>query len=140
MKSHSTNYHDTFIRTAEDSSASAGEVPPFKPEKRSVAYMQHEILDGHPYEFTSDDVFFEVYAQRNGIPENERESAREEFFSRGQPCFRASPLTKRYGWGVHSDSKGRVALYGVETDEYARLAASPDLRVIAAMRSKRSKD
>ena len=41
-------------------------------------------------------------------------NARKQFFSKGQPCFRASPLTKQLGWGVHCDKNGKVALYGIE--------------------------
>lgn len=138
MKIHSTNYTDTFITASEDSPAEVGEVPPFNPEKKSVAYMQYEILSENPYRFTSDDVLFQVYAERNEIPDTERKEARQQFFSKGQPCFRASPLTKRYGWGIHSDSEGRVALFGMETGEYDQFARSADLKVVKAVRSKRS--
>lgn len=63
--------------------------------------------------------------------------AREEFFGKGQPCFRSSTLVKRYGWGVHSDATGRVALVAMESDEYRRLAADPALRHLRGMRSSR---
>ncbi len=29
----------------------------------------------------------------------------QTFFSKGQPCLRASDLGKKYGWGIHSDSE-----------------------------------
>jgi len=45
--------------------------------------------------------------------------------------------TKRYGWGVHSDSNGRIALYAVESDEYAKLSKDKNLKHLKAMRSKR---
>ncbi len=73
------------------------------------------MLVEHPYEFTSDDVLFTTFAIRKEIPENEWAEQRAIFFSKGQPCFRASPLTKRYGWGIHSDAEGKVALFGAET-------------------------
>ena len=55
--------------------------------------------------------------------------------------MRASPLTKRYGWGVHHDAAGRMALYGVGTAEYRRFAegAVAGVEVVAAMRSKRER-
>ena len=36
----------------------------------------------------------------------------------------------RYGWGIHSDHDGRVAIYAVGTPEYESLAAgvAPDGR------------
>lgn len=63
--------------------------------------------------------------------------AREQFFSKGQACFRSSPLGKRYGWGVHSDGKGKIAIYAVESPEYKKLAKDKSLEHVKAMRSKK---
>ncbi len=79
-----------------------------------------------------------VHAMKNGIARKDLSRARAEFFSKGQPCLRASPVTKRYGWGVHSDSQGRVAIFAVESREYARLAKDKTLKQLKAMRSKRA--
>jgi len=68
-----------------------------------VSNLQYDIAGKNPYKYTSDDVFFRVFAERYELVLLEYKEAREKFFSKGQPCFRASPLTKRYGWGVHSD-------------------------------------
>ncbi len=114
---HSTNYSNTFIEIAEDSRAQQGEMPPVKGDKRSVANLQFEMLYEHPYQYTSDDVLYGVFAQRKAIPESELEEGRQVYFSKGQPCFRASPLTKSYGWGIHSDADGKIAMYGAETPE-----------------------
>jgi hypothetical protein len=67
----------------------------------------------------------------------ERKTAREQFFSRGQACLRASALGKKFGWGVHSDAQGRVAIFAVDSPEYRRLAADPGIKQVKAMRSKR---
>ncbi|MEM7037955.1 MAG: DUF6157 family protein, partial [Bacteroidota bacterium] len=106
---HSTNYYNHFIEIAEDANAEAGEMPPMRGEKKSVANYQFDMLYENPYQYTSDDVIFTVHATRKEVPNHLMEEARTEFFSKGQPCFRASPLTKRYGWGVHSDAEGRIA-------------------------------
>ncbi len=139
MKIHTTNYQNTFIAVAEDCPAVAGAVPPIRGNKKSIANYQYEMLIEHPYEYTSDDVFFQIYAIRQDLPENEWAAARRAFFSKGQPCFRSSPLTKRYGWGVHSDAEGRVALYGMETEAYQLFLGKEGLQVVRAMRSKRKK-
>lgn len=97
--------------------------------------MQFDMLYENPYKYTSDDVLFTVYADRNAIPENERPEAREQFFSKGQACFRASPLTKRYGWGVHHNAEGQIAIYPVESEAYKKYAADASLNVVKAMRS-----
>ncbi|MGY1602563.1 DUF6157 family protein [Geodermatophilus sp. SYSU D00815] len=133
-----TNYQDTFIEVAEDSRATSGEVPPPRNGAPTVAGLQYAMLADAPYVHTSDDVLFEVHAQRRGVPAAEREAEREAFFSKGQPCFRASPLTKQYGWGVHCDGAGRIALVAVDSPEYAALAADPALRHLRAMRAKRA--
>lgn len=134
---HSTNYYNTFIEIAEDCPVQSGEMPALKGEKKSVANLQFEMLYEHPYVYTSDEVLFGVFAERQAFPEGELEAQREHYFSKGQPCFRASPLTKRYGWGVHSDAAGKIAIYGAETPEYQRFLADDSVSKVKAMRSKR---
>ena len=137
MKVHTTNYTNTFIEVAEDCPALSGEAPPSKGDAKTVAGIQYELLHNHPYQYTSDDVLFRVYALKNDLTESELAAAREGFFSKGQPCFRASPLTKRYGWGVHCDKEGKIALYGRETEAYRKLAGDNNLKVLKAMKSAR---
>jgi hypothetical protein len=135
MKVHTTNYKDTFITVAEDCPATRGEIPPAKGDSKTVANIQFELLSKHPYKFTSDDVLFQVFAERSDVTKSELQAAREQFFSKGQPCFRASPLTKRYGWGVHNNGEGKIALIGCETSEYKKLSADKNLKVVKAMKS-----
>lgn len=136
---HSTNYENTFIAVAPDCSADEGKPPP---ESSTVASLTFRMLHKAPYSLTSDEVIFDVYAQRKKILNRDRKSAREELFSKGQACLRASALGKTYGWGIHFDSRGLTALYGCESAEYTKLAEghAPDGTVVtvkAAMRSKR---
>ena len=134
MKVHSTNYFNTFIEVAEDTKVSCGTRPPTK-DKKSVAEMQYDLIAGNPYSYTSDDIIFQVYADKNDLTKAEYEQAREQFFSKGQPCFRTSPLTKTYGFGIHSDSNGKVALCGMETEEYQKFLTNPKIRKLKAMKS-----
>jgi hypothetical protein len=134
MKVHTTNYFDTFIEVADDTKASSGTTPPSK-ENKTVAEMQFEMITKNPYKFTSDDVFFQVYADRNDLTKAEYKKAREQFFSKGQPCFRASPLTKTYGFGVHSNVEGKIALFGMETKEYQKFLLDKSVKKIKAMKS-----
>jgi hypothetical protein len=137
MKIHTTNYINTFIEIADDCPENCGVIPPTKGENKSVANLQFEMVMNNPYKYTSDEVFFEIYAIRNEIPENELNSAKEVYFSKGQPCFRASPLTKRYGWGLHSNNEGKIALFGSETKEYNNFVNDNTLQKVKAMKSKR---
>ncbi len=134
-KIHTTNYINTFIEIAEDCTATESKIPTQKGDKKSVAQLQYELLADHPYELTSDDVLFQVFAERNGIGRSGYESARKEFFSKGQPCLRTSPLTKTYGFGVHADQNGRIAIYGVESSKYQDFINDPGIRKVKAMRT-----
>jgi hypothetical protein len=137
MKVHTTNYIDTFIEIADDSPTGKGEVPPLKGDSKTAANIQFEMVGKNPYKYTSDDVLFQVFAEKNDLTKAELKAAREQFFSKGQPCFRASPLTNRYGWGVHSDAEGKIAIYGCDTKEYKKLLSDKKLRVVKAMKSSR---
>lgn len=135
----STNYFNTLIEVAEDCPTVVGEIPSIRGNKKSVANLQFEMLYEHPYQFSSDDVLFSVFAARKSIPKEDLQEAKERFFAKGQPCFRASPLTKRYGWGIHSNEAGKIALVAVESEAYQRLAADESISKKKAMRSKRAK-
>lgn len=137
MQVHTTNYFDTFIEVAEDCPITTAEIPPLKGEIKSAANIQFDMINKNPYKFTSDDVLFEVYAIKNDLTKAELKRSREKYFSKGQPCFRSSPLTKRYGWGVHSDSKGRIAIYAMESLEYKKYLNDGAVKHLKAMRSKR---
>lgn len=132
---HTTNYYDTFITVSDDCPAHKGEIPVTKGDKKTIAKQQFDILSGHPYEFTSDDVLFQVYADRNGLREGEYEEGRRQFFSKGQACFRASPLPKRYGWGIHCDNNGKMAFYGVETEAYQKYFNDKKVKNVKAMQN-----
>jgi Family of unknown function (DUF6157) len=137
MNLHSTNYFDTFIEVAEDCPLTVAEVPPQKEEK-TIASLQYNMIHDHPYTYTSDDIIFNVYAERQGIAKKDLKAEREKFFSKGQPCMRSSALPKRYGWGVHSNEDGKLALVAVETAAYKKLAGDKTVKQIKAMRSRRA--
>lgn len=99
--------------------------------------MQYDILAKHPYQFTSDDVLFQVYADRNDLTKADYQKERELFFSKGQPCFRASPLTKTCGFGVHANEEGKIALYSVDSKEYKTFLEDASVKKVKAMRSSR---
>jgi hypothetical protein len=136
-KIHTTNYRDAFIQVAEDCPVEAAEIPPVKSAGKTMANIQFEMVSENPYKYTSDDVLFHCYALKNEVPKSELKEARENFFSKGQACFRSSPLTKRYGFGVHANEKEKIALYPVESKEYKAFSKDKKLKVVKAMRSKR---
>lgn len=127
-----TNYYDTLILVSPDS-AQLEAKPSFK--DGSVAALQFARAMAQPYSLTSDDVIFSVFAARNGVEQSDE--TRAVFFSKGQACFRASPLVKTHGYGVHHDAAGNIAVYGVETAQYRDLLDNDAVTKIAGMRSKR---
>ncbi len=133
---HSTNYHSSFITVSPDSTCRAGTVPG-KPD--SIADLQYSLITSHPYAHTSDDVLYLVQVRRGEIrkPSGPIQS-RAEFFSKAHACLRTSPLARQYGWGIHHDQDGRVALVGVETARYAEFERDPALKVVPAMRKSRA--
>lgn len=137
MKTHSTNYENAFILVAPDTKAEAGRAPKVG-AKPTTAAVIFDLATTAPYTHTSDDLIFAAYAARKGIPEADRDEARAAFFAKPQACLRASSLPKAHGWGVHFDAEGRVALVGVDSDDYASFAADSTLTVKPAMRSKRA--
>lgn len=135
MKTHTTNYINTFIEVADDCPTDKCEVPKPKGNNKTIAEMQFELLIKNPYKFTSDDILFQIFADRNDLTKSEYKEAREQFFSKGQPCFRTSPLTKKCGFGLHSDSNGKIAIYGIETDEYQKFINDKNIKKVKAMRT-----
>jgi len=87
---------------------------------------------------------FEVHVRREAIPADELaarvQEIRAELPGKPQPCLRASLLPEKYGWGVHHDRQGRIALHPMESEEYRRIARSAGSgpTLWPALRSKRS--
>ncbi|HKB39826.1 MAG TPA: DUF6157 family protein [Gemmataceae bacterium] len=135
---------DTFVLVAPDCPVTAAVVPAARGTKTPVHVIQYELLTARPYRFTLEDLIFETHVRRAGVSkaEAQRRAAeiRAELFARPHACMRASALPKKYGWGVHYDGEGRLALYAMESAEYRRFAAGRVLgvKVVAAMRSKRA--
>ena len=123
-----TNYRDTLVTVSSDTPVSVGTIPE-KPG--SVAGAQHALLDGRPYAMTSDDLLHAAHVARGG------DKDRATFFAKPQACLRASPLVKQFGWGIHHDGDGRIALVAMESEDYARLLADPGVKKAPGMRRSR---
>jgi Family of unknown function (DUF6157) len=103
--------------------------------------LEHKLLSEHPYKFTYEALILEVHRLRLGVSTAEfalRESEfRAELFVKPRACMRASSLPKRYGWGIHFDAEHRMAIYPLESAEYARLSEDKRVTQVSAMRSSR---
>ena len=131
------NYYDTLIEVADDCPAMEAQVPQARGAKKTKTVVEYELLAKHPYKYTEEDVAFEMYAVLHDIPKAIWPGEREKFLSKGHPHLRVSALAKRYGWGIHNDAEGKIALVAVESPEYEQLLNDPRTTKIKAFRSKR---
>jgi hypothetical protein len=132
------NYYDTLIEVAADCPATEGQVPQARGGKKTKAVVEYELLVKHPYTYTEEDIAFEVYAVLHDIPKASWPKEREKFLSKGHPHLRVSALAKRYGWGIHNNVDGKIALIAVESRDYERLVKDPRTTKVKAFRSTRA--
>ena len=132
------NYYDTLIEVADDCPATEAHVPEARGGKKTKAVVEYELLAEHAYTYTEEDIAFEVYAAVHDIPAAIRPIERKKFLSKGHPHLRVSALAKRYGWGIHNDTEGKIALVAVESSEYKRLLQDPRTTKVKAFRSTRA--
>jgi hypothetical protein len=133
------NYIDTFILVANDCPAEEGIIPVVKEGKiLPIHAIQYSFISENPYKFTQEDVLFRVFAKRNSLSETDS-CAREEFLEKEQLCLRTSALAKKYGWGFHFDSEGKVSLFGKGSAKYNLYSGNKDLKLLKALRNKRAK-
>ena len=83
-----------------------------------------------------------MHLRRSGISAAEAKSRKaelwEKFFSKPMACMRTSPLARSYGWGLHFNAEGKVALVAMESAAYKRLTSDHSVEQTRAMRSKRA--
>lgn len=120
-----STYTDTFIVVATDSRAVNAEIPAPRGEQPTVPALEHKLLSEHPYKFTHENLILEVHRLRLRLNEAE--------FSNRESELRALP--KRYGWGIHFDAHSHMAIYPLESAEYAKLSEDEGVTQVSAMRS-----
>jgi hypothetical protein len=135
---------DTFVLVAPDCPVTTAVVPVARGANPTVAVIQYELLTARPYSLTLEGLIFATHVRRAGLPETDAglraAEIRAELFAKSHPCMRASPLPKKYGWGVHHDAAGRIALYAVESEAYRRFASGAvgGVEIVVTLRSKRA--
>jgi len=132
---------DQFIEVAPDCPTQTATVPEDKGEKPFIAAIEYQLLSGKPYGYTLEELKFATHVRHKRIPPAELKTRRqqlwEEYFAKPCACMRASPLTKKYGWGAHYDANGKIAIYAVESQEYRRFVEDRNIKKYPAMRNKR---
>jgi hypothetical protein len=135
------NYYRTLIAVADDCPVKTSTVPTSRGAQQTVAVLQYELLAKSAHRHTQEDVLFHSWLKRQepAPAEAEHGRLRSEFFAKPQACLRASPLPKKYGFGLLFDQQGRVALCPMESAEYQRIVGgqTPGIKIVQAMRSSR---
>ncbi len=130
-------YTNTFITIADDCPATAPQNPARGKDKLTRAEIEYNLLIAEPYTYDHLDFTYLVHT-RHKQQTGDTPLARDEFHAKGQPCMRASALVKRYGFGAHYDANGRIAIYGVDSDEYAAICDDDGVKLLKGMRNKRA--
>ena len=131
------SYKNTLITISEDSKATSAIVPVTRNGKPTIASIGYDLIKNNPYKFTQEDVQFKTYLIKNQIEEENTDELRKQFFSKSMACFRASPLVKNYGWGIHYNDQGKIAIYDVKSEIYNQLLNQDKITKLKGMRSKR---
>lgn len=133
-------YVETFIVVAPDCPETQGIIPPKKVPRKSIAQIQFELLSAQPYSFSQEEFLFEVHYLHKNLQalQKSKEELKKAFLAKQHPCMRTSPLTKRYGWGVHFNANGKMALCALESNEYSQHTKNPTLTVMSALRNHRA--
>lgn len=137
------SYINTFIQVAHNCPVTKSVIPVSRNGGKPIHVIQYELLSQNPYHFTHEELIYEVHVIHKNIAKDEVEARgeliRAELFQKKHPCLRASMLPKKYGWGIHYDSRGKIALYGMETTEYHEFVQSESdrIKLLAAMRNSR---
>lgn len=129
-----TGYRNAFITLSPDCPVAAGQVPR---QATSIAGLEHALLVDRPYHYTAKELILAVHRRHKDVGDAELGEFGALLFAKSQPCMRLSMLTKRWGWGVHYDEQGRMAIYGAETQEYRIFAMRSDLRIMPARSARR---
>jgi hypothetical protein len=94
-------YKDTFITITEDSKVTYARVPVTRSDKPTIASIEYDLIKNNSYKLTQEDVQFKTYLIKKQLEAAKDDELQKQFFSKSRACFRASPLVKNYGWGIH---------------------------------------
>lgn len=129
---------DTLILVAPDCPVVIGTVPESKRSPVPFHVCLFEVITEQPYRFTFRELLRQAHARQNGLRPSDVSQADLDALAKKHPCPRTSALPKRFGWGVHVDENGRLALWGRESAEYEQLNRRKDLQIVTALRSRRA--
>ncbi|MEM5532434.1 DUF6157 family protein [Pseudoalteromonas arctica] len=112
---------EQLILISPDSKTEVASIPP---EGKTVTRIAYEVLIENPYLYTEQEFMREVHIVRRKCSN----------LKINKYSIKRSDLLKKFGWGVHKDSNGKMALVAVDSDHYRRL--SKEISTVYAYRTK----
>lgn len=91
---------------------------------KTVDRIVYEVLNEYPYQYSESELFIEVHINKRKRPDLKIDSYN----------IKRSPLLQKYGWGIHRNQAGKLALVPVNSEEYTQLS-----KTIKTTRSYRNK-
>lgn len=87
-----TGYTNALVTLAPDCPATAGTVPR---QPTSIAGLEHALLTGRPYHYTSDDRILDVHRRHKDVGDADPDAFRALLSAKSHPCMRVSMLPTR---------------------------------------------
>ena len=116
------NRKNVLIEIAEDCGIKRGTIPETEKSSDTITMIQYDELSKNPYKYNEYEFQKQVHHIRREKPE----------LNIDKYDIRRSELCKKYGWGIHINEEGKVALVGAETDQYKALQVNPSIKKVSA--------
>ena len=104
---------EELIEVAEDYQVKYAQEPP-NGNPKTIPRIEYELLIANPYKFTERELFYEVHVVHRNRPHLKIDSYN----------IKRSLLVQSFGWGLHRNSEGKLALVALECDRYKELQGS----------------
>lgn len=101
---------EELIEVAEDCAEKNAKEPPDRSPK-TIMRIEYELLIENPYAYTEREFFHEVHVVHRKKPDLKIDSYN----------IKRCPLVQSYGWGIHRNRDGKLALVAIESNRYKEL-------------------
>ena len=106
------NRRNVLIQVAEDCPENKGTKPLSERMHDTIACIQFDELSKNPYKYNEEEFQKQVHHIRRGKTE----------LNITKYDIRRSELSKKWGWGIHINEGGKLALVGCEIEKYKELS------------------
>jgi hypothetical protein len=105
---------EELIEVSEDSPVKFSVEPPDNSPNKTIARVSYEVLIENPYKYTEREFYYEVHVVRRNMSHLKHDKYN----------IKRLLLVKDYGWGIHRNEHGKIALVAMESPRYKELQQS----------------